>query len=212
MASYPKHYIVAGVDPGEVNLGICIFDASRHQAIDVTCLQLLRSRSELVYRPSNQLRAANLTQRFCELLHDESSVLRRLLDPVERIYIEDQSHARNPSQMSTQLMLVSHYGTEKCEVIKPHHIKQYFRKFFPRTEGLSESQQRRRHKKLAVEHALPLFQWSLKKKISKMKKRDDVCDAYWIARYGGESTMLSKFGKPAPQASFKDVPIISLLD
>ncbi len=207
----PDHFIVVGIDPGSVHTGLCKYDAIERKVLDMDLLQL---------RPSGRkANSQEITNALKESMNQEGGVLRRFLQGVDRVGVEDQVHTGNDKQMAQQHVLYSEIGKDVCSRVFSHAVKSRFRRYFPldrqspeRLELLDQkwlerygkvdtveaktkrmkkriaSHQKLVNKRNAVKYGRLFVPKEIRHRIDQEhpKKKDDVYDAYWIARYFAE--------------------------
>ena len=186
-------HVALGIDPGSTNLGLCVYDAGTQRVLA----------ADLVHYPQGgALSAAALIERMRTFVTPEGVIGRLMAQHcVDRVYIEDQRHTTNDRQSAIQHALHTLIGPSRCEIVEASAIKRRYKRFFPpltpeqrASVTNPEAAQRRANKRSAVEgarHFFPMVLWHRLEGRQRLEgakrfRLHDICDGYFIARYGAE--------------------------
>ncbi len=210
--------LVVGIDPGAVNCGVCLYNATLGRAV-----RLLRAqfRDSVTLNASGQRRAADSDPGCARVIE---AVRRFVCDnpelfALERtsfVFIEDQptlgedpsvgsnSH-KNREVMAVQFAFQTVLGPLRCIPVAPRAVKAYFGDVFPRVPNAApgSAEQYRADKQNAIVRGREMVPADVRLRYEQQNptKKDDGYDAFWIAAYGCQRYVKLESGTLRPKSS-----------
>ncbi len=169
--------IVLSIDPGLVNVGVCVFDTNKNKILFADKLHIASSLKE--HKKSGE---TALVSRVNDTFFSKKSLIKEHLKDIEVCLIE--------TQMKTLYKMISQVISAFCFSkkitvfhVSPRSVKRHFKT----SSGLKTSSKAHgKNKKLAIKKAELLFP-KFMSKIKNTKKKDDISDALLQAKYFAEN-------------------------
>lgn len=152
---------VLGIDPASKNLAFCLLEKTEdHMSI------LLWDKMDITQgkkKPTTQDMIAEMFRQF--------DTLKETLKNVDCVCIENQPSLKNPVCKSLSIALLSYFIMQNTKVV-------FVRPPMSKQKGMTYTQR----KKASIKQVTNLLTKSELNFLNKHKKKDDMCDAYNIAR------------------------------
>ena len=161
--------LLLSIDPGIVNIGVCVYDNLKKKIIFADKLQIYKNLKE-----HKKLGECNLTNQVYETFFSKDSPIFKYLKKIKICLIE--------IQMKSLFKIISHVIHAFCfeKNIKVYHISPRSIKKYFHTSAYNKKTRKSSHlknKKLAIKKMEILFPSLMENKKKENKKVDDICDA-----------------------------------
>lgn len=190
----PAEFVVMGVDPGPVNMGLCVYEAVGRRVLDGLLVRLTDD--------SRATSVGELIERLTQLCRPDGQLGQLMArHRVSLTVVENQASTGNHRQICLQDTLHALIGPASTRVVQPSAVKERFRRWFPPIGAEHRAAvkhpaaaQQRANKRAAVENGRQFFPDGLRAQLEALRaergaeehRLTDVYDAFWTARYGAE--------------------------